>query len=170
MFETREAVIDALERLANALHDERLEGRIFVVGDTAMTLAYGRDDHAGDIEALFSPSDMVSEVAARLGSEHGWGETWLTDAVVGGAFRNESDATTLFARRGLTVQVASPRYLFAMKAVTARIERDAADLAALYPLCGFVDVEAAITHVRATAPAGLLPPKGEMLMRAVLGP
>ena len=68
------------------------------------------------------------------------------------------------------VQVASPHYLFTLKALASRVERDAADLATLYRLCGFGSVDDALDHVGQMAPAGLLRSKTQFLLRELLEP
>jgi hypothetical protein len=69
----------------------------------------------------------------------------------------------------LTVRIASPQYLFAMKAMAARAERDAGDLITLYRLCGFASVDEALDAVATRYPPHLLSPRTEFLLRELLG-
>jgi hypothetical protein len=80
----------------------------------------------------------------------------------------DPNVTTHLDQPGLVVQVASPQYLFTMKALAARVDRDASDLLTLYRLCGFADVEEALDHVERTAPSRLLTPKTSFLLRELL--
>ncbi|HEX6685423.1 MAG TPA: hypothetical protein VF062_21740 [Candidatus Limnocylindrales bacterium] len=56
-----------------------------------------------------------------------------------------------------------------MKAVAARVERDADDLLRLYTLCGFNSVEEAMDCVESYYPPHLLPPKTGFLLQELLG-
>jgi hypothetical protein len=71
----------------------------------------------------------------------------------------------VFDRPGLAVRVASPRYLFAMKMLAARVERDADDIEALYRLSGFGSVEEALDHVQSLYPHQPVPPRAQYLLQ-----
>ena len=95
---------------------------------------------------------------------------WLTDAVKGFLPGSDPNATTLLERPGISVRVAAPRYLFAMKAAAARIERDADDLLRLDRLCGFDSVDEAVRCVEESYPPHLLPPKTAFILQELIGP
>ncbi len=67
------------------------------------------------------------------------------------------------------MRIASPTYLFVMKAVAARVERDADDLLLLYRLCRFQSVDQALDVIDATLPATMtVQPKTMFLLRELL--
>lgn len=66
-----------------------------------------------------------------MAAEEGLAPDWLNDAVKAFLPGEDSAATVVLERRGLTVSIASPRYLFVMKAIAAR-EADEEDLRTLY--------------------------------------
>ena len=134
-----------------------------------MAVAYGRDRVTRDVDAVFEPKQTVYEAARTVGRRHGLGDSWLNDGVKGFLTGADPDATTFLDEPGLVVQVASPRYLFTLKALASRVDRDVADLATLYRLCGFESVDEALDHVEQSVPAGLLRPKTQFLLRELLG-
>lgn len=155
----RDDVLRLLAALGDDLASLGIRGRMFIVGGAAMALAFQRDRLTRDVDAIFEPKTVVYEAARRVASANGLDDDWLNDAVKGLLPGDDPDATTQFVHDGLVVQVASPRYLFTMKALAARFERDGRDLITLYRACGFDSVEEALDHVAATAPPHLITPK-----------
>jgi Nucleotidyltransferase of unknown function (DUF6036) len=164
----RDDFLALLGEMATILEGRGVRGDLFVVGGAAMALAYNSRRSTRDLDAVFEPKSAIYEVAREVGTRHGLAGDWLNDAVKGFLPGEDPNATTLFDRPGLTVRIASPAYLFAMKAVAARVERDATDLITLYRLCGFASVEEALDNVAAHYPPHLLPPKTEFLLRELL--
>ncbi|CAN5447625.1 hypothetical protein BH23ACT9_BH23ACT9_24680 [soil metagenome] len=165
---SRDDVLRLLAEVGEELTAKGIEGRMFVVGGAAMALAFRRDRLTDDIDAVFEPKAAIYEAARSVAARNRLHDGWLNDAVKGMLLGMDSDATTMPINRGLAIQVASARYLFVMKALSARADRDAADLLALYVACGFRSVEEALAHVTSTAPPHLLTPKAEFFVRELL--
>ena len=147
-----------------------LTGELFLVGGAAMALAYDRKRATRDLDAVFEPKSAVYAAALRVAEREGLPADWLNDAVKAFLPGPDPAATVALEVDGLRVRVASPGYLFALKAAAARAERDAEDLTILYRLCGFPDIEAALDHVERTlGPAARLAPKTSLLLRELLG-
>lgn len=161
----RETIEGLLRDLGRKLEERGVEGRLFVVGGAAMALAYGRGRATQDVDAVFEPTEVVHDAARELARERGLEPDWLHDGVKGFLLGADPDASTHLDVPGLRVEVASPRYLFVLKAMAARVDRDARDLVDLFNLCGFRDVDAALEHVEQHAPSSLLHPKTEFLLR-----
>ena len=157
-----------LLELGRRLAERGVEGRLFVVGGAAMALAYGRRRVTRDVAAVFEPGETVREVARDVARARGLDPDWLNDGVKAFLVGTDPDATTHVDEPGIRVEVASPRYLFVLKALAARVDRDARDLVTLFDLCGFRDVDDALDHVQRHAPAALLQPKTEFLLRELL--
>jgi hypothetical protein len=87
-----------------------------------------------------------------------------------GLHGDDPDATVLFERPGLSVRVASPGYLFAMKVLAARVERDEDDIRALYRLCRFASVDDALGHVERLYPHRPIPPRAQYLLEELFPP
>lgn len=164
----RDAIEALLRDLAQRLEARGVQGRLFVVGGAAMALAYGRGRATQDVDGVFEPKEVVYEAARELAQERGLAPDWLNDGVKGYLIGADPDASTHLDEPGLRVEVASPRYLFVLKALAARVDRDAGDLVTLFRLCGFEDVDDALDHVARHAPSALLQPKTEFLLRELL--
>jgi hypothetical protein len=62
-------------------------------------------------------------------------------------------------------QVIYEAYLFAMKMLATRVERDADDIEVLYRLSGFRTVDEALDHVQPLYPHQPVPPKAQYLLQ-----
>lgn len=138
-----------------------ISAEMFLVGGAAMALAYSRDRITRDLDAVFEPKAAIYEEAHRMADERGLPRDWLNDGVKGLLpDRPDSGEQVTFAAEGITVMVASPEYLFAMKAASARQEADASDLLVLAARLGirtasqaFATIERFYDRSRLTAKA-----------------
>jgi len=139
----REAILDLFTELGSRLCEKGVEAEFYVVGGAAMLLAYGREKMTRDIDAIFEPKTAVYEVARTMAREKGWlDQDWLNDGVKG--FIRGPDPgkpKVIFASSGISIQVASPQRLLAMKVAAARIERDTDDIITLAAIVGARSVE-----------------------------
>ena len=109
-----------------------INAELFLVGGAAMALAYSREPTTRDLDAIFEPKTLVYAEARRLADERGLPPDWLNDGVKALLpERPDTGHQVTFARLGISVAVASPEYLFAMKAASARQEADTEDLLTL---------------------------------------
>jgi hypothetical protein len=165
---SRQDILELLEELGAELESQGTRADMFLVGGAAMSLSYSTRRSTRDLDAVFEPKTVVYEAALAVGIRHGLGEGWLNDAVKGFLPGHDPNATVVLDHPGISVRVASPRFLFAMKAAAARVERDAGDLMRLYQLCGFESVDEALECVEQYYPPHLLPPKTAFLLRELL--
>ncbi len=165
---SRSEIIDLLTELGTELDQAGERADLFLVGGAAMALAYNTRRATRDLDAVFEPNQVVYAAARKVAERHGLPEDWLNDAVKGFLPGDDPNATLLFEKPGIAVRVASPRYLFAMKAVAARVGRDFDDLRQLYRLAGFASVDEALDSVAEFYPPHLLSPKTEFLVRELL--
>lgn len=164
----RDQIIELLEELGRELEEVGARGELFLVGGAAMALAYNTRRATRDLDGVFEPKAIVYAAAARVAERHGLPADWLNDGVNGFLHGDDPNATVLFDSPGLRVRVASPRYLFVMKAAAARIERDSDDLRELYRLSGFASVGEALDHIDLVHPFPLQP-KVQYLLEEMLG-
>ena len=75
-----------------------------------------------DLNAVFIPTDVVRQAAAAVAQHRGLTEDWLNDAVKGFLPGPDPDAQRSYSSDSLIVDVASPRYLLAMKLFAARAD------------------------------------------------
>jgi hypothetical protein len=167
---SRDDIVTLLDELATELEAQGTHGDLFLVGGAAMAVAYSRRRATRDLDAIFEPKQVIYDAAQRVGDRHGLPSDWLNDGVKGFLPGADPDATVLFDRPGLAVRIASPRYLFAMKVLAARVERDEDDLMLLYELCGFRSVKEALDHVESTYPHQPIPPRAQYLLQELFPP
>lgn len=165
---SRDDIVELLTELGAALEEDGERAELFLVGGAAMALAYSSRRFTRGLDAVFEPKQVVCDAARKVGQSHGLPADWLNDAVKGLLPGADPNATLLLEKPGISVRVASPRYLFAMKALAARVDRDAEDLRVLYRLAGFGSVDEALESVEEVYPPHLLTPKTEFLLRELL--
>jgi hypothetical protein len=85
-----------------------------------MCLAYAARPSTQDVDALFKPSKQVREAAARVAARAGMDPDWLNDGVKG-FMSAHGDFSPFLERDHLSVMVAQPEYLLAMKCLAMRI-------------------------------------------------
>jgi len=160
----REPLLDAtqirglLVELGERLDARGVEARLFLVGGAAMALAFSRDRVTRDLDAVFEPKMAVYEEAAAIAREHS-----LPDEL------RPAEGSATFSTRGLHVGVASPQYLFAMKAQAARQETDGDDLRTLARVLGLKTADEALDLVERFYGAERLSAKTQLLLGDIFG-
>ena len=143
---------------------------MFLVRGAAMALAYNTSRSTRDIDAIFEPKMLAYQIAAEVAAERGdLHEDWLNDAVKAFPMPDggiDPAATVFYQDIGLVIRVASPRYLFAMKAWSAR-ESDEDDLRILWPLCHFATSSEGLDYVEAAYPVGSLRPRSQYIVEQI---
>jgi hypothetical protein len=108
------------ELLNQELATSSTHAELFVVGGAVMCLAYGARSSTEDVDALFRPSTEVRQAAARVAARVGLNESWLNDGVKRFMTR-QGDFVPFLEMEHLSVMVAQPAYLLAMKCLAMRI-------------------------------------------------
>ncbi len=132
-----------LAELGERLAGRGIEGEIYVVRGAAMMLAYDRGRLTRDIDAVGVPQEEIdAEVRAMAADHRDLGPDWLNARVLPMLPRGvDSGRLQVLGGPGLTVNVASPKWLLAMKARAARDERDLDDLWVLCQVLGLRTTE-----------------------------
>lgn len=127
-----------LSELGERLARRGIEGEIYVVGGAAMMLAYNRDRITKDIDAIGVPqTEIDAEVRAMAKDHKDLEPDWLNARVLPLLPRGtDGERLQVLGGPGLTVNVASPRWLLAMKARAARDDRDLDDIWVLCQILG----------------------------------
>ncbi len=121
---------------------------VFVVGGAAMALAYDATRVTRDADSLFVPHGVVLEEARNVAQDLGLPAWWLNEqASVYISGKDDPGRRRVFDHPGLRVTAASPRHIFAMKALAART-RDVDDLRLL---AGIIEVDSAEAALRICA-------------------
>lgn len=136
-------VASLLAELGERLAARGIEGEIYVVGGAAMMLAYDRARVTRDIDAIGLPQDEIdAEVRAMAADHRDLEPDWLNARVLPMLPRGiDADRLEVLGGPGLTVNVASARWLLAMKARAGRGKRDLDDLWVLCQVLGLRSVD-----------------------------
>jgi len=137
-----------IERAFTTLGDRLVQrgviADVFIVGGAAMALAYDATRVTRDVDSLFVPHGVVLEEARNVAEDLGLPAWWLNEqASVYISGKDDPDKRRVFDHPGLRVTAASPRHIFAMKALAART-RDIDDLRLLADIIGVDSAETAL--------------------------
>ena len=135
MFTDREKIIELLTELGQRLEERGIEGELYLVGGGAMLLGYSRTTVTKDLDAIYAPSDVIDEIANQMADarpDFALMPGWLNSKVLPLLPRiKDVRAWQALDLPGLTVSIASPEHLLAMKARAGRSIRDFSDVAVL---------------------------------------
>ncbi len=164
----REELLEALQAMDDELERRGVRAELFVVGGAAMAIAYDARRSTTDVDAVFAPSDVVREVARKVGGDLGFQLDWLNDGVKAFIPGEDADRIGVFEGTFLSVAAASPRFLLAMKLLASRTERDQDDIRFLYDLCGFTTVDEGLELLEQYYPQRLILPRVQYLLQEML--
>jgi hypothetical protein len=139
----RETVLELLRQLGERLDSRGIQAEVYVVGGTAMVLAYDRTRLTRDVDAVTEQQEEVEFEARQMAL----GRNDLAPDWFNGRVRPmlpqvlDVDRAEAFAAPGISVSIASPRHLLAMKVRAARGERDLQDIAILCQMLGLTSIE-----------------------------
>jgi hypothetical protein len=117
---TRPDIHRLFELLNHELATSTTHAELFLVGGAVMCLAYGARSSTMDVCALFRPSTEVRQAAARVAVRAGLNDDWLNYGVKG-FMSAHGDFAPFLEMDHLSVMVAQPAYLLAMKCLAMRI-------------------------------------------------
>src|SRR5450756_55696 len=164
---------EQLERAFTALGD-RLVRRgvvadVFIVGGAAMALAYDATRVTRDVDSLFVPHGVVLDEARNVAQELGLPMWWLNEqASVYISGKDDPGKRRVFDHPGLRVTAASPRHIFAMRALAART-RDVDDLRLLAEMIGVDSAAAAVQICAEFFPDEDVSPRSAAVLQELFG-
>ena len=140
---TIDRVSALLQELGQRLVGRGIEGEIYVVRGAAMMLAYDRTRITRDIDAVGVPQEEIdAEVRAMAADHRDLDPDWLNARVLPLLPRGvDGERLQVLGGPGLTVNVASPTWMLAMKARAAREDRDLDDIWVLCQVLGLRAVD-----------------------------
>jgi predicted nucleotidyltransferase len=158
-----------IERAFTALGDRLVQrgvvADVFIVGGAAMALAYDATRVTRDVDSLFVPHGVVLEEARNVAQDLGLPAWWLNEqASVYISGKDDPDKRRVFDHPGLRVTAASPRHIFAMKALAART-RDIDDLRLLADIIGIDSAETARLICEEFFPDEEVPPRAAAVIQ-----
>jgi hypothetical protein len=161
----RDGIELALRALDEELGHQAVQAELFVVGGAAMALAYDARRATVDVDAVFVPAAEVRLAAARVAERLDLEPDWLNDGAKAFMPGTDVDQIGVFEGTNLSVAVASPRYLLAMKLLASRIDRDQGDIRVLFDLCGFTTAEEGLQLLEATYPSHVILPRVQFFLQ-----
>lgn len=168
---TRADIDRLFELLDEELAAEDSQGELYLVGGAVMCLVLGARESTRDVDALFKPTRVIREAAARVATRLDVPATWLNDAVKGYLSpRGEFD--DFLELEYLRVFVAPPPYLLAMKCAAMRLGEEFHDLDDVRYLLRYLNittVEEALTVVTRYFDEDHLPTKTRLALEELLG-
>ena len=171
---TREAIHGALSALSDELGKQDTTGEICLFGGTVMVLAFTARLSTKDVDAIFQPTQIIRDLARRVGEQQGLPANWLNDGVKGYvSTRHETTAGNLpqFPHLHLTMPV--PEYLLAMKCMASRLggttgePSDVPDIAFLIRHLQLKSAQAVLELVTAYYPANRISVKTQYLVEGL---
>jgi hypothetical protein len=141
-FLTRQDVEDALRDLVAELVVAGIEATVRVVGGAAVAQRVHRPVLTDDIDALHHTSPEFTEAVQRVAKARNWPDTWLNDGVkmFESHFDTDADWELRFTGTNVSVYIARPELLLAMKLLAGRGKRDSNDIDLLLDSCGVTSV------------------------------
>lgn len=164
----RETIVGLFEQLSSKLAARDVVGTVFLVGGAAMVLAYGADRGTHDLDAVFAPSQPIRDAITAIAIEEDLDEGWLNDAAKGFLHGPDPDRQVVFDSGHLRVEVASPRYLLAMKLYASRLQQDLDDIKILYQLCGYTTVDEGLDLLERSYPGRQFEARIQYVLAAIV--
>ncbi len=115
----RQRILSLFELLNSELAQRDEKAEIGIVGGAVMCLVYQARAATRDVDAIFKPTNLVRDLVARIGEREDLPPDWLNDAAkayIQGDFVRQ-DVINL---SHLRVWAPEPRYMLAMKCLSAR--------------------------------------------------
>jgi len=141
----RETLIEPLDELARRLERRRVRAQVYVIGGTAMSLAFDRARITHDTDArVDSGHGALTEAVREIVSERGLPGTWLNEqATANIPSAADPRARTVYESEYLTITGASVEHILAMKLEAGR-RTDIGDVATLIGHLGITTAERAL--------------------------
>lgn len=166
----REQIKQALLLINEQLEYIGARAEIGIYGGAVMCLVLNTREGTHDIDAIFAPKDAMNIAIYNVGKQLGLPNGWFNDAVKG--FVSANNDMVLFDRlSNLDIYVTRPEYLFAMKALSCRMdnENELNDIKFLINYLGIMNVEQAIVIIGNYFPANRIQPKTQYMLMEIFG-
>ena len=147
------------------------EGELYLVGGAVMCLALNARDATRDVDALFKPTKILREAAARVAVQANVPDDWLIHAVKR-YLSPRGDFDPFLELPHLRVFVARPAYLLAMKCAAMRLGEEFHDLDDVRYLLRYLNISTvseAMDVVTKYFDESQLLPKTKLALEEILG-
>jgi len=117
---SKDEIVHFLGLLNEKLMQRDVKGEICLYGGAVMCLVFDARPSTKDVDAVFYPADIMRQAAQEVASQYGLADDWLNDGVKG--FLVEHPKKVFLNLSHLSIWIAEPEYMLAMKALSARID------------------------------------------------
>ena len=137
---SREVIMENLKALNEELSAIDVKGEIALVGGAVMCLVFKTRESTYDIDAIFEPKQLIYDCIKRVAGKKDMPDNWINDSVKG-FLSTKADFVPHLELSNLSIMVASPEYLLAMKCLSSRVDHPTE----------LGDIRALITHLGLTS-------------------
>ncbi len=116
---TKNDIQTAFSQLNDRLRQEGQRGEVGIVEGAVMCLVYNARAATKDVDAIFEPVQVIRNAAKSIARDLNLPEDWLNDAAKG-FLREGFKRETVANLSHLLVWAPEPRYMLAMKCLSAR--------------------------------------------------
>lgn len=166
----RKQIKQALIMINEQLAYINTRAEIGIYGGAVMCLVLNAREGTHDIDAIFAPKDVMNIAINNVGKQLNLPNGWFNDAVKG--FISSNNDMILFDRLShLDIYVTRPEYLFAMKALSCRLdnENELNDIRFLVNYLGIVGIEQALKIISNYFPENRILPKTQYMLMEIFG-
>lgn len=166
---TKSGILYLFDQLNGHLKARNVKSEICLVGDAVMCLCSDSRQSTLDLDVVFKPNQVVYDCAKAVAYENDLNDDWLNN-VVKEFLNTKSDFIEFRKFSNLTVKVASPDYMFALKLKSCRTDRksDIDDLKFLVNLLRIRSLDDAKEIVKVFFKLKLIPNKSWYFLEELL--
>ena len=167
---TRNDIIRLLYELNDKLSYKNIYSELYLVGGAVMCLSLDARRSTRDLDGIFEPKAEVYDCVKSVARDNDIDDDWLNDAVKG-FIDGKSEFEDFMKLSNLSVKVATPEYLFAMKVQSSRTDRESEinDLKFLIKLLKIKSIEDAEDIVSKFYSVKLIPNRAWYLLEELVG-
>lgn len=166
---TRDQMIDGLRKVVAVLHERGSTASIRILGGAAILLRYDADRRVTpDIDASIQSNDDIDAIVRDIADERGWPLDWLNSkAATFAPIAAEPLWDPVWDDERISIWVATPGSLLAMKLRAARPARDTDDIATLLAILSISSVDKAEQVFEHYFPGELPPDRAYRLLDTI---
>lgn len=165
---TRNQIESLFERLNTLLRERGELGEIGIVGGAVMCLVYNTRAATKNVDGIFEPASVIRELARQIAASESLPPDWLNDSAKGFIMPGFSKQEVLNLSH-LRVWAPEPRYMLAMKCISARWDSsDRDDVAFLLKFLKLKDPADVFEIIESYYPLNQIPAKTKFLIEELL--
>ena len=167
---SREAILDNLKLLNDELSCLDIRGEIALVGGAVMCLVFKTRESTHDIDAIFEPKQLLYDCIKRVAEKMNMPSNWINDSVKG-FLSTKADFVPHLELSNLSIMVASPEYLLAMKCLSSRVDHptELGDIQTLITHLGLTTYDEVEEVILKYYPANRFHVKTKYVIKEILG-